>query len=150
MRPDTSFLFIRYRLKFAIAMTAFMATALPSLAETTAYKIDSSHSQAAFSVRHMMISNVKGAFSKVSGQVEYDPKKPAASKVEATIDMSTIDTHDAQRDENLKSPDFFDVAKYPTMTFKSKKVVAQGKDRLEVTGDLTLHGVTKPVVLTVE
>lgn len=140
---------IMIRLTSAIAVFVFAGTTLPALAELSTYKIDSAHSSANFSVRHMMISNVKGDFSKVTGTVEYDPKKPADSKVEATIDMDTVDTRDANRDKHLKSPDFFDTAKYPTMTFKSKKVVAKGK-HLEVTGDLTLHGVTKEVVLHVD
>jgi polyisoprenoid-binding protein YceI len=136
------------RLASALSFAALVSTALPSLAET--YTIDPQHSQAGFSIRHMMLSNVRGAFSKVSGTVEYDPAKPAASKVNATIEMSSVDTHDAKRDEHLRSADFFDVEKYPTMTFKSTKVAPRGKDGLTVTGDLTLHGVTKQVVLNVE
>jgi polyisoprenoid-binding protein YceI len=136
------------RLASALSFAALVSTALPSLAEN--YTIDPQHSQAGFSIRHMMLSNVRGAFSKVSGTVEYDPSKPAASKVNATIDMNSIDTHDAKRDEHLKSADFFDVEKYPTMTFKSTKVVPHGKEGLTVTGELTLHGATKPVVLEVE
>ncbi len=136
------------RLATALSFAALVSTALPSLAET--YTIDPQHSQAGFSVRHMMLSNVRGAFSKVSGTIDYDPGKPAASKVNATIDMDSVDTHDAGRDKHLKTADFFDVAKYPTMTFKSTKVVAKGKTGLTVTGDLTLHGVTKSVVLDVD
>ncbi len=136
------------RLATALSFAALVSTALPSLAET--YTIDPQHSQAGFSIRHMMLSNVRGAFSKVSGTIDYDPAKPAASKVNATIDMDSVDTHDADRDKHLKTPDFFDVAKYPTMTFKSTKAVAKGKTGLTVTGDLTLHGVTKSVVLDVD
>lgn len=136
------------RLASALSFAVLVSTALPSLAET--YTIDPQHSQAGFSIRHMMLSNVRGAFSKVSGTVEYDPAKPAASKVNATIEMSSVDTHDAKRDEHLRSADFFDVEKYPTMTFKSTKVTPRGKEGLTVTGDLTLHGVTKQVVLNVE
>ena len=136
------------RLATALSFAALVSIALPSLAET--YTIDPNHSQAGFSIRHMMLSNVRGAFSKVSGTVDYDAAKPSASKIDATIDMNSVDTHESKRDEHLKSPDFFDTAKFPTMTFKSTKVVAKGKDHLSVTGDLTLHGVTKPVVLEVE
>lgn len=136
------------RLASALSFAALVSIATPSFATT--YTIDPQHSQAGFSVRHMMLSNVRGAFSKVSGTIDYDPAKPAASKVDATIDMSSVDTHDAQRDEHLKKADFFDVAKYPTMTFKSTKVVAKGKAGLTVTGDLTLHGITKSVVLDVD
>lgn len=136
------------RLASALTFAALVSAALPSVAAT--YKIDPQHSQAGFSIRHMMLSNVRGAFNKVSGTIEYDAAKPAASKVDATIDMSSVDTHDAQRDEHLRKADFFDVEKYPTMTFKSTKVVAKGKGHLSVTGDLTLHGVTKSVVLEVD
>ena len=140
---------IMIRLTSAIAVLVFAGTTLPAMAELSTYKIDSAHSSANFSVRHMMISNVKGEFSKVTGSIDYDPKKPSASKIDATIDMDTVDTREPARDKHLKSPDFFDTAKYPTMEFKSKKVVAKGK-QLDVTGDLTLHGVTKEVVLHVD
>jgi polyisoprenoid-binding protein YceI len=136
------------RLATALSFAALLSSSLPSLAET--YTIDPHHSQAGFAIRHMTLSTVRGAFSKVSGTIDYDPKKPDASKVNATIDISSIDTHEEKRDQHLKSPDFFDVEKYPTMTFKSTKVVAKGKDHLEVSGDLTLHGVTKPVTLEVD
>lgn len=136
------------RLATALSFAAFVSTALPSLAET--YTIDPQHSQAGFSIRHMMLSNVRGAFTKISGTIDYDPAKPDASKVNATIDMNSVDTHEPQRDNHLKGPDFFDTAKYPTMTFKSTKVVAKDKEHLTVTGDLTLHGVTKSVVLDVD
>ncbi len=136
------------RLATALGFAAILSTFLPTLAET--YTIDPQHSQAGFSVRHMMLSNVRGAFPKVSGTIDYDPKKPSASKVSATIDLTSVDTHDENRDKHLKSPDFFDTAKYPNMTFTSKKVVAKGKDHLTVTGELNLHGVTKDVTMNVE
>jgi polyisoprenoid-binding protein YceI len=115
----------------------------------TTYKIDPAHSSAHFVVRHMMITNVRGAFSSVQGSVVIDPDAPEASSVEATIDASSINTNEAQRDAHLKSADFLEVAKYPNITFKSKKVARDG-DEWKVTGDLSLHGVTKEVTLKVE
>jgi polyisoprenoid-binding protein YceI len=115
----------------------------------TTYKIDPAHSNAHFSVRHMMVTNVRGAFSKVEGTVVIDTDNPAASSVNATIDASTVNTNEPQRDAHLKSADFLDVEKYPTLAFKSKKVERDGDD-WKVTGDLTLHGVTKQVVLKVD
>ncbi len=114
------------------------------------YQIDSSHSAAQFKVRHMMIANVKGEFDKVSGTVEFDPANPSASSVNASIDVSTISTRDEQRDGHLKSADFFDVEKFPTIDFKSKKVTAASGDSFTVVGDLTIHGVSKEVTLAVE
>src|SRR4051812_40916379 len=112
--------------------------------------VDGSHSNASFSVKHLMITNVRGEFHKVEGVVSWDPAKPEATTIEATVDVSTITTRDEKRDGHLKSPDFFDVEKYPTLTFKSKSVKVKGKEELSVTGDLTIHGVTKEVVLEVE
>jgi polyisoprenoid-binding protein YceI len=115
----------------------------------TTWKIDPAHSSAQFIVRHMMITNVRGGFSGVQGTVVYDPADLNASSVDVTIDKSTLSTGDANRDTHVKSADFLDVDKYPTMTFKSKKITKDG-DGLKVIGDLTLHGVTKEVVLNVE
>jgi polyisoprenoid-binding protein YceI len=116
----------------------------------TSYKIDPAHSSAHFVVRHMMITNVRGGFSGVQGVIEYDPDLPSDSSVEVTIDASKINTLDEQRDAHLKNADFLDVAQYPTMTFKSKKVSPNGNGEWKVTGDLTIHGVTKEVVLNAE
>jgi polyisoprenoid-binding protein YceI len=116
----------------------------------SSYQIDPAHSSAQFKVRHLMISNVKGEFDKVIGTVNYDPANPAASTVEATIEAASISTRDPQRDAHLKSPDFFDVEKFPVITFKSKEVIATGSDSFEVIGDLTMHGVTNKVALSVE
>lgn len=113
------------------------------------YQIDPAHSAAHFTVRHMMVSNVRGDFSKVTGTIVYDEKNPAATKIDATIDATTVNTSEPKRDAHLKSPDFLDVAKYPVMTFKSKSVKVTA-DGLAVTGDLTIHGVTRQVVLNVE
>jgi polyisoprenoid-binding protein YceI len=114
------------------------------------YQIDPAHSSAQFKVRHMMIANVKGEFDKVSGTVNFDPANPSASTVEATVDVASISTRDEKRDAHLKSPDFFDVEKFPTISFKSKKVIASGSDSFTVLGDLAIHGVTKQVELKVE
>jgi polyisoprenoid-binding protein YceI len=114
------------------------------------YQIDNAHSHAQFKVRHMMIANVRGEFSKVTGSVVYDPENPSASRINAEIDVSTINTREAQRDQHLKSGDFFDVARYPSITFASKDVVASGPDSFEVAGDLTIRGNTRQVALKVE
>ena len=118
-------------------------------AQSTALKIDPAHSAAEFSIRHMGLSNVHGHFGGVAGTVTLDPADLTKSSVNATIDVTTIDTGVPQRDGHLKSPDFFDVAKYPTMTFASKSVSKSG-DHYTVNGNLTMHGVTKPVVLDVD
>ncbi|HEY6032810.1 MAG TPA: YceI family protein [Kofleriaceae bacterium] len=113
------------------------------------WNIDGSHSTAEFSVRHLMITNVKGRFGTLSGTVDYDPEKPEASQTDVTIDATSIDTRDEKRDAHLRSPDFFDVEKFPSLTFKSTSVV-KTDDGFAATGDLTIHGVTKPVTLEVE
>jgi len=113
------------------------------------YEIDSTHSSVHFSVRHLMVSNVRGEFTKVSGTVKFDAERPETSTVEATIDANSISTRDAQRDGHLKSADFLDTEKFPTITFRGKKVEIQpggGK----ITGDLTIHGVTREIILDVE
>jgi polyisoprenoid-binding protein YceI len=115
----------------------------------TTYKIDPAHSSAQFVARHMMISNVRGGFSGVQGTVVYDPENAGASSAEVVIDANTINTLEAARDTHLKSADFLDVEKYPTITFRSNSVTL-GDGELDLKGDLTIHGVTKPVVLKVE
>jgi len=125
-------------------------TPLAALAEPQSWSIDPAHSQTTFSVRHMVISTVRGAFQKTSGTVKLDEADPSRSSVEATIDAASIDTRVEQRDGHLRSPDFFDVAKYPNITFHSTKVEKVSAGKLKVTGDLTIHGVTKSVVLDVE
>ena len=122
---------------------------LPSLAlaQAATWNIDPSHTQATFTVRHMVISNVKGEFQSTKGVVKIDDKDLAKSTVDVTIDAASIHTREDKRDAHLRSPDFFDVERYPTITFKSTKVEKAGGDRYKVTGDLTMHGVTKPVVL---
>jgi polyisoprenoid-binding protein YceI len=122
---------------------------LPAFAGSTTYKIDPQHSSAQFAVTHLMISKVRGEFHAVNGTVTVDTTDITKSSVEVTIDASTIDTREPDRDKDLKSPHFLDIAKYPTMTFKSTKVENGTAGHLKITGDLTMHGVTKSVVLDV-
>lgn len=117
---------------------------------TTTWNLDPAHSAAEFKVKHMMISNVKGKFTGLSGVLTLDEADVTRSSVEALIPIATVSTGDAQRDGHLKSGDFFDAEKYPTMSFKSTAVKNTGAGELEVTGDLTLHGVTKAVTFAVE
>ena len=117
--------------------------------EITTWKIDPAHSNAQFSVRHLMISNVKGEFTQVSGQIDFDPQNPETLSAEATIDVSTINTREPDRDKHLRSADFFDVANFPAISFKSKKA-AKGHGGLKLTGDLTIHGITHEVTLDVQ
>ena len=126
-------------------LAAFLA--LPVFAGTTTYKIDPRHSSAQFAVTHLMISAVRGEFHAVNGTVIVDDSDITKSSVEVTIDASTIDTREPDRDKDLKSTHFLDVANYPTMTFKSTKVENGAAGHLKITGDLTIHGVTKSVVL---
>ena len=122
----------------------------PVLVHADTWQIDPVHTSVEFTVRHMMISNIKGTFEKTSGTVTVEGGDPTTAKIDAVIDASSINTRVERRDADLKSPDFLDVTKYPTITFKSTKVETAGKGKWKVTGDLTLHGVTKPVVLEVE
>lgn len=134
------------RASIGFALAALLLT--PAVAGT--WTIDSAHSAAEFAVRHLMISTVRGQFSKVAGTIDYDGKDVASIKVDATIDASTINTREAKRDEHLKSPDFFDAAKFPTITFKSKKATPGAAGSFKLTGDLTIRGITKEVTLDVE
>ena len=131
-----------------IALALMIAAPLAASADT--WQIDPVHTTVEFTVRHMMISNVRGLFTKVAGTITAKDSDPASVKVEATIDTSSIDTRSADRDADLKSANFLDVAKYPTMTFKSKKIDPAGTGKWKMVGDLTLHGVTKEVTLDVE
>jgi polyisoprenoid-binding protein YceI len=114
------------------------------------YKLDPAHSSAQFTVRHLMITNVHGRFNGVEGTVVYDPENPGDGTIEAVIPAATINTHEPDRDAHLRSADFLDVEKYPTINFKSKKVTPAGDGELTVVGDLTIHGVSKEVALHVE
>ena len=115
-----------------------------------AWNIDASHSQATFSLKHMMISTVRGHFDVLSGQLNIDEAHPENSWIEAEVDAASINTRDPKRDGHLKSPDFFDVEKFPKITFKSTKVEATGGNEYRVTGNLTMHGVTKEEVFHAE
>jgi polyisoprenoid-binding protein YceI len=136
--------------RFAGAAGLAALLALPSLAATSAWQIDPQHTAAQFSVRHLAISTVRGQFSNVQGAVQLDDADITKSTVEVTIDVNSVDTREPKRDAHLKSPDFFDAAKYPAMTFKSKRVEKTADGKLKVTGDLTIHGTTKEVVLVVD
>jgi polyisoprenoid-binding protein YceI len=117
---------------------------------TQTWQVDATHSSVSFSVRHMVISKVRGKFNKWTAKLDYDSANPSAASVAVEIDVASIDTGVTDRDAHLRSPDFFDAVKFPTLTYKSKSVAAVGSDGLHVVGDLTLHGVTKEVVLEVE
>lgn len=131
------------------ALAALFLVPTLALGQVSTWAFDPAHSHASFVVSHMVVAKVRGEFGKMTGTLTLDEKDITRSKVEATIDATTIDTREPKRDEHLRSPDFFDVAKYPTITFRSTKVERAGKDRLKVTGDLTMRGVTKPVTLDV-
>lgn len=132
-------------------MKTLLATAISLLGLNAAeWTVDPAHSRAQFAVKHMMVSTVRGHFGKVSGTLNYDPAKPADATVKVAVDVSSIDTREEKRDAHLKSPDFFDTAKFPTMTFQSKRVVPNTPGKLSLVGDLTIHGVTKEVTFEVE
>lgn len=136
------------RNKLFIASIAIAA--YPCQAMSAVWVSDQAHSAAHFKVKHMMVANVNGDITGVDAKIDLNEKDITKSTVEATLDVGTINTNNAKRDEHLRSPDFFDTQKYPTMKFVSKKVVKSGKDELKVTGDLTIRGVTKQVTLEVE
>ena len=122
----------------------------PEVTTTTTWNIDPVHSTAQFKVKHMMISNVKGEFTALTGALKLDRAEVTQSQVTASIDATTINTNEAQRDDHLKSADFFDVEKFPSLSFKSTRVSQRGDGELAVTGELSIHGVTRNVVFQVE
>lgn len=130
-------------------LLASLLAVVPTLALADSYKLDASHSVTSFAVKHLVISTVRGEFTKLDGSAVIDDADLSKSKVEATIDIASVSTREPKRDAHLKSPEFFDAAKFPKMTFKSTKVEKSGDGALKVAGDLTIKGVTKPVVLDV-
>jgi polyisoprenoid-binding protein YceI len=138
--------------RFLFLFLTFVLFSAPpgAWAQTQVWTIDPGHSAATFQVRHMVVSNVKGEFAGPVGTATFDPKDLSTLRLEATIDARTINTRNADRDKDLRSDLFFDVSKYPRITFKSRSVAVQGPGQLKVTGDLTMHGITKPVTLDVE
>jgi len=136
--------------KVFVAAVIVFTFSLPGLAQSTAWQLDPAHSSAQFAVKHMGISTVRGTFTKLSGTAHYDPADVKNDSVEVTIDAASVDSRVEMRDKDLRSDHFFDVAKYPTITFKSTKVESAGPDKLKITGDLTIRGITKPVTLDVD
>jgi polyisoprenoid-binding protein YceI len=135
--------------RIAIASAIALLASLSALAQTSTWNIDPAHSTAQFTVRHLAISNVTGNFTKVTGSVVLNEKDTTQSQVSASIDVSSVDTRVEARNKDLKSPNFFDVEKYPTIEFKSKRI-ASGGGKLQVIGDLTIHGTTREVTLDVD
>lgn len=127
-----------------------LALSLPCIAATTAWQLDPAHSSAQFAVKHMGISTVRGTFTKMSGTAHYDPADVKSDSVDVTIDAASVDSRVEMRDNDLRSDHFFDVQKYPTITFRSAKVEPAGPDKLKIIGDLTIRGITKPVTLDVD
>ena len=136
--------------RYVAVFTAFLILTICAAAQVQTWQIDPNHTATQFSVRHMGISTVRGAFTKVSGSAQYDPSNVSKTSIDATIDASSVDTRVSMRDNDLRSPNYFDVEKYPTITFKSKSVQAAGEGKLKIVGDLTIHGVTKEVTLDVD
>jgi polyisoprenoid-binding protein YceI len=134
-------------LRLAALLAAF---SLPAFAQVNTWQIDPAHSNAQFAVRHLAISTVRGEFTKIAGQAQIDEKDITKSQIEVTIDATTLNTRVPDRDKDVKSPNFLDVAQYPAMTFKSKRIAVAGEGKLKLIGDLTIHGVTKEVTFEVE
>jgi polyisoprenoid-binding protein YceI len=136
--------------RVALATALAVTFSFPASAAASAWKIDPAHSSAQFAVKHLAISTVRGAFSSVNGSINFDDKDVTKSTVDVTIDVNSVDTRQPDRDKDLKSDKFFDAANYPSITFKSTKVEQAGAGKLRVTGDLTIRGTTKSVVLDVD
>lgn len=136
--------------RFVFTLITALAMAATAAAQAATWQIDPNHTAAQFSVRHLGVSTVRGAFTKVSGSVKHDPTDPSKDSLEAIIDASSVDTRVEMRDNDIKSPHFLDSQKYPTITFHSKSTKVAGPGKLLITGELTLHGVTKEVVLDVD
>ena len=133
-----------------IVLTGLLAAVSPTTAFASSWVIDQAHSEVGFKVKHLMVSNVRGRFTTFEGKLDLNDKDFSKSKVSVSIDVGSIDTGNEKRDGHLKSPEFFNAAKFPTIRFESTKVTRAGKGALKVLGNLTIHGVTKPVVLKVD
>jgi len=136
--------------RITLTIVALIAISALAAAQAGTWKIDPNHSSAQFAVKHLGVSTVRGAFTKVSGSATYDAADPSKNTVDVSIDASSVDTRVQMRDNDLRSPNFLDVQKYPTITFKSKQAKTAGAGKLQIVGDLTIHGVTKEVVLEVD
>jgi len=136
--------------RFTLIFFTLSAMGAAAAAQSATWQIDPNHSSAQFSVRHLGVSTVRGAFTKVSGTAKYDPADPAKVSLDATIDASSVDTRVAMRDNDLRSPNFLEVEKYPTIIFHSRQTKVSGAGMLQITGELTIHGITKEVVLDVQ
>lgn len=133
----------------AAALALLALSVAPVSAEQSTWQIDATHSSAQFSVRHMMVANVRGEFTKMKGSVVWDGKTLSGAQVDVVIDAASIDTREPKRDDHLRSADFFDVAKHPTLTFRSTKIEPVAPGKLRMTGELTMRGTTRPVVFDV-
>jgi polyisoprenoid-binding protein YceI len=136
--------------KYFVVLLACLALAIPAIAGAATYQLDPVHSSIQFKIRHLTVSNVTGTFNKIKGSATMEGEDPATLKVQVAIEASSVDTGNEKRDQHLKTPDFLDVAKYPTITFVSKKVVKGDPGKMKITGDLTIHGVTREITVDLE
>ncbi|HYM74652.1 MAG TPA: YceI family protein [Candidatus Dormibacteraeota bacterium] len=136
--------------RLVLSLIAALSITAAAAAQAGTWQIDPNHSSAQFSVKHLGVSTVRGAFTRVSGSAKYDPSDPSKTSLDASIEAASVDTRVEMRDNDLRSPNFLEVQKYPTITFHSKQTKAAGPGKLQITGDLTIHGVTREVVLDVD
>ncbi len=136
--------------KHFVVLLVCLALAIPGIAGAATYQLDPVHSSIQFKIRHLTVSNVTGTFNKIKGSATMEGEDPATLKVEVAIEAASVDTGNEKRDQHLRTPDFLDVAKYPTITFVSRKVVKGEPGKLKITGDLTLHGVTREITVDLE
>ncbi len=136
--------------RYFVLLLACLTLAIPAIAGAATYQLDPVHSSIQFKIRHLTVSNVTGTFTKFKGSATMDGEDPATLKVDVTIEAASVDTGNEKRDQHLRTPDFLDVAKYPAITFVSKKVVKGDPGKLKITGDLTIHGVTREITVDLE
>jgi polyisoprenoid-binding protein YceI len=136
--------------KYFVVLLACLALAIPAIAGAATYQLDPVHSSIQFKIRHLTVSNVTGTFNKIKGSATMEGEDPATLKIEVAIEAASVDTGNEKRDQHLRTPDFLDVAKYPTITFVSKKVVKGDPGKMKITGDLTIHGVTREITVDLE